>query len=111
NFLAAKAEAKAAMLLMDMDGKLAKHALKSAEQDWGFATGGIQNDDLDAELAGAALNASLTLFEATGNDKYKNASIAYGDYILQSQQQENLVDNVPLKGFFYRTKEKEEILH
>lgn len=111
NFLAANAQAKAAMVLrkMDKDPILAQYALQSAEEDWGFATEAI--GDRSVELIATALNSSLTLYEATGKQKYKDAALSYADYILQSQQQEDLASDVSLKGFFYQTPEKENILH
>jgi len=111
NFRAARTEAKAAMVLSDKDLKLAKYALDSAEEDWKFATDELNENIDSAPLAATALNASLTLFEATGKKTYKDAAILYGDYILQSQQQEDLTADIPLKGFFYRSANKESILH
>ena len=111
NFLAANAQAKAAMVLMKMDKDpiLADYALRSAEEDWGFATEAIGNRRVD--LIASALKTSLTLYEATGRQKYKDAALSYADYIMQSQQQEDLASDVSLKGFFYQTPDHEDILH
>lgn len=109
NFLSAKTEAKAASVLRKDNPVLARYALKVAEEDWAFAVDGIQDNSV--ELAGAALNAAITLFEATGNEKYKQAALRFADYIIQCQQQEDLTQDIPLKGFFYRTPEKSTILH
>lgn len=111
NFRAAKTEAKAAMVLWDKDLKLAKYALETAEEDWEFATDKLNENIDSAPLAATALNASLTLFEATGKEAYKDAAVSYGDYILQSQQQKDLTSDISLKGFFYRSASKESILH
>ena len=111
NLQAAKAEAMAAIVLWENDQKLAKYALESAEQDWQFAAEKIGSNPDSAPLAAKALNASLTLFEATGNTKYKNAAIRYGNYVLESQQQVDLTSDISLKGFFYRSAKKENILH
>jgi len=107
NFGSARAQAKAAILLMKKDPIMADYALRCAEEDWNFASEGIENMDID--IAGLALNASLTIYEATKDDKYKRAAIFYGDYILQCQQQDNLSDDVPLKGFFYQDTKRENI--
>jgi|SRR5690625_2902587 len=109
NFLASNAEAKGAMILAERDPDLARYALNSAEEDWEFAKEAINN--MNVQLAAASLNASLTLYEATGNNKYKEAAISDGDYILDSQQVGNLASDVSLQGFFYRTPDKESLLH
>jgi hypothetical protein len=107
NFHAARAEAKAAMVLLKKDPILANYALRCAQEDWEFASESIQ--DMDVRVAGIALNTSLALYQATKDDKYKNAAISYGDYILQCQQQDNLSDDVPLKGFFFQDAKRENI--
>jgi hypothetical protein len=99
NFHGARAQAKAAILLMEKDPIFADYALRCAKEDWDFATENI--DKMTLGIAGIALNASLSLYEATKDDKYKSAAISYGDYILQCQQQDNLSDEVSIKGFFY----------
>lgn len=111
NFQAAKTEAKAAMVLWDSDLRLAKYAMESAEQDWEFARKELAGNIPSAPLAAVALNASLTLFEATGKEKYRDAAISYGAFILQSQQQKDLASDVALKGFFYRSPDRDDILH
>ena len=109
NFVAAKTEARAAQSLKKEDPGLAGYALQCAKEDWSFAMDNISN--MNIELAGYALNASLNLYETTLNEKYKNAALSYGNYILQCQQQENLATNVLLNGFFYRDSTREDILH
>ena len=111
NFMAARTEAKAAMALRQEDPKRARYALKSAVEDWRYARQKAGSSPEAVELAAVALNASLTLYEATGEEKYKEAAITYGDVILQSQQQQNLTGDIDLKGFFYRSPGKETILH
>ena len=107
NFQGARAEAKAAMVLLKSDPILANYALRCAKEDWYFATGFIQK--MDAKLAGLALNASLALHQATKDDKYKMAAISYGDYILRCQQQDSLSEDVPLKGFFFEDAKRETL--
>lgn len=111
NFLAAKTEAKAAVVLKNSDADLAQKALKSAEEDWSFATEGARRRPMSIEMVSAALNASLDLYEATQKDQYKNAALTYGDFILKCQQQNDLAADVPFKGFFYTNPDKRSILH
>jgi hypothetical protein len=107
NLHAARAEAKAAILLSKKDPIMATYALRCAEEDWSFAVGSIQ--DLNMEVAGIGLNASLALYEATRDDRYKSAAISYGNYILRCQQRNNVSDRVPLKGFFFGNERRERI--
>jgi hypothetical protein len=100
NLHAARAEAKAAILLSKRDPIMANYALRCAEEDWKFAVESIQ--DVDMLRAGIALNASLALYGATKDDKYRGSAISYGDYVLQCQQRDDLSERVPLKGFFYQ---------
>jgi len=109
NILSAKTEAKAAMMFKKSNPIFANYALECAENDWGFATDTPIN--AKAELAGAAINTSLELYQATSNLKYKNAAFSYADSLLKCQQQENLSDDIPLKGFFYTNSSRKNILH
>lgn len=110
NLVSATTEAKAAQLFKGVNETLAIQALQCAIDDYGFGTQ-IEPRRMNAELAGAALNAALGLFEATSDDAYKQAAMEHANYLLACQQQENLDTDIPLKGFFYRTPEKETILH
>ncbi len=110
NLVSATTEAKAAQLFKGINETLAIHALQCAIDDYGFGTE-IEPRRMNAELAGAALNAALELYEVTKDEVYKNAAVEHANYLLSCQQQENLATDVPLKGFFYRTPEKEAILH
>ena len=110
NLVAATTEAFAAIAFKDRNPLLSAHALKCAVEDYGF---GIEIDPrrMNVELAGAALNAALALYEATLDEAYKKSAIEHANYLIGSQQQEDLDTNLPLKGFFYRTPEKAVILH
>jgi hypothetical protein len=107
NLHAARAEAKAAVLLSNRDPIMANYALRCAEEDWSFAVESIQN--LDMERAGIALNASLALYAATQDGKYRSAAISYGDYILECQQRTDLSERVPLKGLFFQDASREKL--
>ena len=51
----------------------------------------------------------MALFEATSDEVYKKNAIEHANYLMKCQQQDDLDVNVPLKGFFWRTPEKESI--
>ena len=109
NLVSATTEAFASMALKDRNPFLAADALKCAIEDYGFGIE-IEPTRMSAELAGAAINAALALFDITKDEKYKKAAIEYASYITSCQQQDASSD-IPLTGFFYRTPEKETILH
>ena len=109
NLLSATTEAFASMALKDRNPFLSAWALKCAIEDYGYGVE-IEPQRMSAELAGAALNAALTLFEVTKDAAYKKAAIEYADYILRCQQTDDSSD-VPLKGFFYSNDTKGTILH
>jgi hypothetical protein len=110
NLISATTEAMASIAFREKDKFLSDYALKCAIEDFDF---GIQIEEqrMSVELGGAALNAALMLYQATNQDKYKQAALAYGQYIIRCQQQTDLDTGVSLKGFFYRNPSKEEILH
>ena len=109
NFKASKAEAIGGKLLRDKDSLTARYAIKVAEEDWKFAQQNIR--DLNLNLAAAGLNTSLVLYDITKNQKYKDAALEYGDYIVDCQAKNNIVEDKFSKGFFYESNEKEVILH
>ena len=110
NLLSATTEAFAAMAFRDRNPYLSDYALKCAIEDFHFGLE-IEPGRMNAQSAGAALNAALTLYEATLDVSYKKAAEEHAKYLIGCQQQDNLDANLPLKGFFYRTPEKETIFH
>ena len=110
NFISSTAEAFAAMTFKDRNPFLAAHALKCAIEDYGFGID-IEPRRMNVQLAGAALNAALTLYEATADESYKTSAIEHANYLMSCQLQEDLDTNIPLKGFFYNTPEKNVIFH
>jgi len=110
NLVSAVTEAFASMTFNDKNPYLSAHALKCAIEDYRFGLD-IEPSRMNVELIGAALNAATVLYEATSDEVYKKSAIEHARYIINCQQQESSGSDVPLKGFFYRTPEKEIILH
>jgi len=113
NLISATTEAFAAIALKKRNPIIAAHALKCAIEDYKF---GLEIDPnsrsrMSIQIAGAALNAALTIYEATSDEAYKKSAIEHANYLLSCQQQENLAADVPMKGFFCRSPEKEDIIH
>jgi Glycosyl hydrolase family 9./N-terminal ig-like domain of cellulase. len=113
NLISATTEAFAAIALKKRDPIIAAHALKCAIEDYKYGTDIDPNgrSRMSVQIAGEALNAALALYEATSDEYYKKSAIQHASYILSCQQQENLAADVPLKGFFYRSPEKVDIIH
>ncbi|MDR2810382.1 MAG: glycoside hydrolase family 9 protein [Tannerellaceae bacterium] len=110
NLVSATTEALAAIVFKTGDSFFSNYALTSAIEDFAFGTE-IEERRMNVELAGAALNAALALYQATTEESYKQAAVTYADYIVRCQQQTDLDAGVSLKGFFYRNPSKETILH
>ena len=115
NLVSSFTEALAAVSFKSVDPEFAAYALQCAEEDFAFGSK-VNPERMTVEIAGAALNAALALYEATKGDaaaseSYKTSAISYASYIISCQQTEELEAGVSLKGFFYRTPEKEDILH
>jgi len=110
NLVSATTEATAAIAFREKDAFLAAYSLQCAKEDYEFGKN-IEQRRMSVELAGAALNASLALYKATGDVKYKTEALGRATYIMQCQQITDLTADVPYKGFFYRTPEKKDILH
>jgi len=108
NLISATTEAYAAIALKERNPFLAANALKCAIEDYGFGLE-VEPNRKNVQWAGAALNAALNLFEATSDKFYKNNAVEHANFLMSCQQQDNLDTDVPLKGFFYRTPEKESI--
>ncbi len=109
NLVSTTTEAFAAMALKERNPFLAANALTCAKEDYSFGIE-IEPSRKHVELVGAALNAALALFEVTKEEVYKKEAIEHAAYILSCQQQD-VTAEIPLSGFFYRTPEKEAILH
>ena len=109
NLISTTTEAYAARALKETNPFLADYALKCAIEDYGFGVQ-IEPQRMNIELAGAALNAALALYELTSDPACKKDAMKQADYIISCQQQEDLATDVKLKGFFYRTPEKNTIM-
>ncbi len=112
NFNCVKAEAIAAMALIDEDPILANYALTIAKKDWEISMNNIKRvNRVNIDLAGLIVTSSLELYKATSDPQYKNIAISYGDSVIACQQQQDLAKDIPLKGFFYQNSHKFNIQH
>ncbi len=118
DYLAASAEALAARVLKDTDPALAAHSLRAAREDWQAANEGTERGDNAGARGGridtvaAGTQASVDLFQATGEAPFEAKAVELAGILLRSQQRSFLPEyKVPLAGFFYTGPEKERILH
>jgi Glycosyl hydrolase family 9./N-terminal ig-like domain of cellulase. len=113
NLISATTEAFAAIAFKKRNPFLASQALQCAIEDYKFGLDIDPNSRsrMNVQIAGAALNAALALYEATSDNTYKKSATEHASYLISCQQQENLAADVPLKGFFHRSPEKNAIFH
>ena len=127
NFVACASEAIASRVLKGKEPVLAAYALRMAESDWQFAveklnlnaesdskeafSGSFDSGNVAHELVSAGILASVELWKATGNNRYKLKATGLATEILESQQRKRPDWDIPVTGFFYTSPSKEHILH
>ena len=126
NFLASAAEGIAAHVLKDSDPRLAKYSVRMAESDWEFAVEGMakagppstQRFQVSFDSAGVVhenasegVLASVELWRATGNQRYRDKAVELARVILDSQERKRPSWTTPLSGFFYTSPAKNRLLH
>jgi hypothetical protein len=109
NFMAAATEAVAARILRPVDPVRAEACLKAAQADWRFAMAKTEKPGL--EVAAAALNASLDLWAASGQESYAEHAVRFAEVVRACQQVEWTDWEVPMRGFFYTSPDRLRILH
>jgi hypothetical protein len=113
-------------ILKDLEPRLANHSLRTAEADWQFAVDKMvitrENDStavwgvsFDSEKCSMRIAshvlASIELWYATGNPRYREKAVELAEIITDSQQRRKPDMDVPLTGFFYTGPSRKYILH
>jgi hypothetical protein len=120
NYIAAAAEAIAYRVLKKRDPALAAKALLTAREDWDYAIVGIEGPSTwhtpafaasRMELAGIGITASLELWNATNEAKYRDKAIELAHVVMGSQQVSRVGTTLPLSGFFYTGPDRDTIFH
>lgn len=122
NFMAAAAEALAGRILEKEDPCQSRYLKQVSKEDWGFAFEKIDGEEYVEAMDPARVSSPVLLYSAgvlaaceiwrlTGEEFYKEKGIALADRLLQCQQQSDTDWDIPLKGFFYRDEERQEIQH
>ena len=127
DFACASDEAIASRVLAKEDPVLAAHSLDLAKEDLTFGTEALDHPDparsfrpnaianqfatSRCETAANAALASIELWKSTGDRKYADKAVSYGNFVVSCQETTILPGlDYPLTGFFYRDPSKTQIL-
>jgi len=110
NFLAAATQCKAYQVFKGTDEELAQEALKAAVEDWQYAIDS-RKEWIEAEYREAAWGviSSVSLYQLTKEEKYKEYAIRLGKLLIQCQEQ-TFIERIPITGFFYTDTGRKQIL-
>lgn len=120
NYISAAAAAIGARVMKSRDPALAARALRIARDDWEHAIVGVEGPSTwhtpafaasRMELAGIGITASLELFRATGEARYRDKAVELARVVMASQQVSRVGSRLPLSGFFYTGPERDTLFH
>lgn len=111
NFLGSAAENLAATLLKDTHPELAEEARQASIINWETAVATNETWDKASyrEAAWGAVS-STKLYQMTGEEKYKEYAVRFGELLIQCQEQ-TFVEGIPITGYFYTDSSKKQLLH
>ncbi|HLF33193.1 MAG TPA: glycoside hydrolase family 9 protein, partial [Cyclobacteriaceae bacterium] len=111
NFLAAAVQAKAAMMLEKSHPELAQRARTAALEDWQAASDTCDvHKTLNYREASWGVSASILLKQMTGEDRYAEHAIKYGNMLVKCQEQK-FVGGIPISGYFYNDTDRKNVIH
>ncbi len=111
NFLAAAVQCKAAMIFEKTNPDLAGQARIAAIQDWQAALDSRQTwDQADYREASWGATSSILLGTMTGDEKYKNHAVSFGNLLIKCQEQ-SYIDSIPITGYFYENTDRLKVIH
>jgi hypothetical protein len=120
NYIAAAAAALAARVFESRDPALAERSLRIARDDWEHAIVGVEGPSTwhtpafaatRMELAAIGITASVELFRATGEARYRDKAVELAKVVTASQQVTRVGSSLPLSGFFYTGPERDTLFH
>lgn len=111
NFLGAAVECKASQLLKDVYPELSTEARTTAVEDWQatIASREIWDQATYQEASWGAVS-SILLFKMTGDAKYQEYAVRFGNLLLQCQEQ-LFQKGIPITGYFFTNTTREKIIH
>jgi hypothetical protein len=111
NFLAAAVECKAAMMLEKSYPELTGKARIAAIEDWKAAVASQTKwEKASYQEAAWGVTSSLLLGRLTGENKYKEEAIRFGNMLVRCQEQ-NFIDGIPITGYFYTDTDRKRVIH
>lgn len=111
NFLASAAECKAARILEKSHPEIARKAHDAAIEDWQAAFASRTNwDQADYREAAWGVTSSILLEEMTGDNKYREQAVLFGNLLIRCQEQ-NFVGGIPITGYFYENTDRKKVIH
>ncbi len=111
NFLSAAVLSKASVLFEKTNPELAAKCLKAATEDWQAAIDSRTSwDKASLQEASWGATASVLLGKTTGNKKYNEKAVDFGNLIVQCQEQK-FIDGIPITGYFYGDTERQQVIH
>jgi hypothetical protein len=111
NFLASAVFCRASKVLEKSHPELARQAKIAATEDWNAAMALHEKwDQADYREAAWGVTSSLLLGEMTGDIKYTENAVHFGDLLIGCQEQ-RLVDGIPIAGYFYTDTDRKTVIH
>ena len=119
NFDTAATEAIAARVLKDRDPNLAEWCRIAAEEDFRFALDALKNKNLQSQyrsfpeviLCSYGILSAIELYRITGKEEYARKAFEFARIITDCQQKTYTDWDIPLRGFFFNSSDKKDILH
>jgi hypothetical protein len=111
NFLTAAVQCKAAMMFENTNPDLAGRARIASIEDWQAAFDSRKNwDQADYREASWGATSSILLGMMTGDEKYQDYAVSFGDLLVRCQEQ-TFKDSIPLTGYFYENTDRLKPIH
>lgn len=118
NYMAAAAEAVAARAFRGVDDRFADWALRCAVEDYDFADRRrhlkkqpyVRKPVHDIRFFGQAAVTACELYRTVGDGRYLEDAAVFAREIMACQQREDTPWEVPMRGFFWESREKKRIV-
>ncbi len=111
NFLAAAVQCKAAMMLEKTHPDLSGRARTAAIEDWQAAVDSRGTwDQADYREASWGVTSSILLAKMTGDEKYRDYAVTFGELLIRCQEQ-TFLDGIPITGYFYENTSRQKVIH
>lgn len=105
NYYSIIADVEAFLMLKDRDKEVAEKSLRLAMDYWNLLS--KKQIEWNTERLSVALLAGTKLYSANPADALKNILVEYADSLISYQQQQPMSWTIPLNGFFYWDKSKD----